>query len=85
MYLPVTVGSFCVAVLTGLTGAIPYGVGTGLRQYFPNARLLGHAVDLANAKVHLAADLTAQEKAAVHALLARRLNSTSGGPIAYVH
>lgn len=83
-YLPVTVGSFCVAVLAGLTGAIPYGAGTERRQYFPNARLLGHVVDLASAKVHFATGLSAQDKAAAHAVLARRLDSTSGGPIAYV-
>jgi hypothetical protein len=84
-YLPVTVGCFCVAVLAGLTtGAIPYGAGTDRRQYFPNARLLGHVVDLASAKVHFATGLSAQDKAAAHAVLAHRLDSTSGGPIAYV-
>ena len=83
-YLPVTVGSFCVAVLTGLDNAVPLGTGNDRRWYFPKARLLGHVLDLASAKVHHAAGLTAREQAAVTALLARRLNSVSGGPIAYV-
>jgi len=83
-YLPVTVGGFCVAALTGLDGAIPRWSGNERRWHYPNARLLGHVLDLADAKVHLAADLTAKEKAAVDALLARRLDSISGGPIAYV-
>jgi hypothetical protein len=83
-YLPVTVGGFCVAVLSDLAGAVPSGTGNERRWYFPNARLLGHALDLADAKACLAAHLTPQEKAVVDALLARRLGSSSGGPIAYV-
>lgn len=83
-YLPVTVGGFGVAVLTGLAGATPRWTGSERRWYFPNARLLGHVLDLADAKVRLAVGLTAQEKAVADALLARRLDSSSGGPIAYV-
>ena len=83
-YLPVTVGSFCVAVLTGLDNAVPLWTGNDRRWYFPKARLLGHVLDLATAKVHHAAGLTAREQAAVTALLTRRHNSVSGGPIAYV-
>ena len=83
-YLPVTVGSFGVAVLAGLDNAVPLGTGNDRRWHFPKARLLGHVLDLASANVHHAVGLTAQEKAAVTALLARRLDSVSGGPIAYV-
>jgi hypothetical protein len=83
-YLPVTVGTFCVAVLAGLDNAVSLWTGNDRRWHFPKARLLGHVSDLASVTVHHAPGLTAQEKAAATALLARRLEAESGGPIAYV-
>lgn len=61
MYLPVTVGSFCVAVLADLDAAVPLGTGNDCRWYFSKARLLGHVLDLASAKARHASGLTARE------------------------
>ncbi|MFJ3794233.1 DNA-binding protein [Kitasatospora sp. NPDC090091] len=82
--LPVTVASFVVAVLTGLTEWESDGtVGTAGRFRFPKARLAGYLTDL-TAPANAATPATAEDAWLANLLLGTRLPSVSGGPIAYV-
>ncbi|WP_257033181.1 MULTISPECIES: DNA-binding protein [unclassified Streptomyces] len=82
--LPVTVASFVVAVLTGLTGWESDGAtGTAARYRFPHARLVGYLNDL-TAPANAAAPTDAEDARLAAVLLGTRLPSVSGGPIAYV-
>ncbi|GGV48056.1 hypothetical protein GCM10010495_77320 [Kitasatospora herbaricolor] len=82
--LPVTVASFVVAVLTGLTEWEADGaVGTAGRYRFTKARLAGYLTDLTS-PVNAADPADPQDARLAGLLLGTRLSSVSGGPIAYV-
>jgi len=83
-YMPVTLAGFCVAILTDLRDPVHLGAGAEHRWCFPHARLLGHVLDAANAGIRLAPRLTPRESSLAQAMLAGQLDSTAGGPIAYV-
>lgn len=76
--MPVTVGPFVVAVLTGITGS---AVDSDGRWRF-TAQLGGHVTDLVTPVQ--AVDATAPHAEVTRLLLGRRLDSESGGPVAYV-
>lgn len=76
--MPVTVGPFVVAVLTGITGS---AVDSDGRWRF-TAQLGGHVTDLIT-PVQVA-DPMAPHADTTRLLLGRRLDSDSGGPVAYV-
>ncbi|MEI5011705.1 helix-turn-helix domain-containing protein [Streptomyces sp. PmtA] len=78
--LPVTVSGYVVAVLTGLGTWRRNNEG---RHLFPEARLAGYVTDLVSPRIHITAT-TDEGRAAAELLLATRLPSESGGPIAYV-
>ncbi|MEV7776537.1 DNA-binding protein [Kitasatospora sp. NPDC086791] len=82
--LPVTVAGFVVAVLTGLAEWESDGtVGTAGRYRFPKARLAGYLTDL-TAPANAAAPTDPEDARLAGLLLGTRLQSVSGGPIAYV-
>ncbi|MFF1955172.1 DNA-binding protein [Kitasatospora herbaricolor] len=82
--LPVTVGGFVVAVLTGLDEWEDDGtVGTAGRYRFTEARLAGYLADLTS-PVNAADPADPQDALLAGLLLGTRLRSVSGGPIAYV-
>ncbi|WP_241003078.1 DNA-binding protein [Streptomyces sp. CB01881] len=82
--LPVTVASFVVAVLTGLTEWEADGTaGTAGRFRFPKARLAGYLTDL-TAPANAADPADPEDVRLAGLLLGTRLASVSGGPIAYV-
>lgn len=76
--LVVTVGPFVVAVLSGLEGVEP---GEGDRYRF-TAQLAGHVTDLVTPAQCV--EPSASQAALARRLIGRRLESASGGPIAYV-
>lgn len=78
--LPVTVAGYVVAVLTGLQHWESNGRG---RHRFPDMQLAGYVTDLASPRIHITAT-TDEDRDAAELLLATRLPSESGGPIAYV-
>lgn len=74
----VTVGPYVVAVLTGFRGAEPDGTG----RYRFSARLAGFTSDLVTPVQVVRTDVPGAAEA--RRLLGRRLDSESGGPVAYV-
>ncbi|GAA3903563.1 hypothetical protein GCM10023084_65110 [Streptomyces lacrimifluminis] len=76
--LAVTVGPYVVAVLTGFRGAEPDGAG----RYRFSARLAGFTSDLVTPVQVVHTDVPGADEA--RRLLGRRLDSESGGPVAYV-
>ena len=78
--LPVTLSGYVVAVLTGLKHWEKDNRG---RHGFPGAALAGYVTDLARPVKELTAPKAADRKLA-DLLLGTRLNSHSGGTIAYV-
>lgn len=81
--LPVTLGGFVVAVLTGLSGWDSKTTDNGLTRHRFDARLAGYISDLDTA-TNMITIGTADDLRIAEILLGRRLTSTSGGPIAYV-
>ncbi|GAA4557715.1 hypothetical protein [Planotetraspora kaengkrachanensis] len=81
--LPVTLGGFVVAVLTGLGGWDSRSTGNGLVRHRFDARLAGYIGDLDTA-VNMVTTGTADDLRIAGLLLGTRLESTSGGPVAYV-
>ncbi|MEU3921465.1 DNA-binding protein [Streptomyces sp. NPDC029004] len=83
--LPVTLGGFVVAVLTGLTHPEGDGAGRYARYCFTTASLAGYITDLTHPVNATTPDLTDTEGLTyAPLLLGTRLPSVSGGPIAYV-
>jgi hypothetical protein len=78
--LVVTVAGFVVAVLTGLDGWDGPVEG---RYRFPEARLAGYLTDLTH-PVNQARDAEPADAKIAAQLLGTRLDTTSGGPVAYV-
>lgn len=78
--LPVTLSGYVVAVLTGLD---PFERNTEGRFAFPDARLAGYVTDLAAPTTELTSRVKGDSTLA-ELLLATRLESNSGGAIAYV-
>ncbi|MFF9795358.1 helix-turn-helix domain-containing protein [Streptomyces bacillaris] len=78
--IPVTVAGYVVAVLTGLQHWENNGRG---RHRFPDMQLAGYVTDLVSPTIHVTA-MTTEDRNAAELLLATRLPSESGGPIAYV-
>jgi hypothetical protein len=78
--LPVTVAGYVVAVLTGLQHWESNGRG---RHRFPDMQLAGYVTDLVSPRIHITTT-TDEDRATAELLLATRLPSESGGPIAYV-
>ncbi|MEV4383377.1 hypothetical protein [Streptosporangium sp. NPDC049644] len=81
--LPVTLGGFVVAVLTGLSGWDTKLTGNGLTRHRFDARLAGYISDLDTA-TNMITIGAADDLRIAGLLLGKRLTSTSGGPIAYV-
>ncbi|MEU4537061.1 hypothetical protein AB0G15_19545 [Streptosporangium sp. NPDC023825] len=81
--LPVTLGGFVVAVLTGLSSWDTKPTGNGLIRHRFDARLAGYISDL-DATINMITVGTADDLRIAEILLGKRLQSTSGGPIAYV-
>ncbi|MCM2416507.1 helix-turn-helix domain-containing protein [Streptomyces sp. RKAG293] len=78
--LPITLSGYVVAVLTGLQRWEKSAPG---RHSFPDAVLAGHLTDLVRPVTHLTAP-DAEGRATAGLLLGTRLESHSGGAIAYV-
>lgn len=78
--LPVTLSGYVVAVLTGLDTWQRNSQG---RYAFPDARLAGYVTDLAAPKVEIPSTRSEDHELAA-LLLGTRLQSNSGGAIAYV-
>lgn len=78
--LPVTVAGFVVALLTGLDRWETNAQG---RHRFPGMQLAGYVTDLVSPVTRITA-ATPQDRDLAQLLLATRLPSHSGGPIAYV-
>jgi hypothetical protein len=81
--LPVTLGGFVVAVLTGLDSWETKLTDDGLVRHRFDARLAGYISDLDTA-TNMVMTGTADDLRIAGQLLGKRLKSTSGGPIAYV-
>ncbi|MEU3170405.1 hypothetical protein [Streptosporangium sp. NPDC006930] len=81
--LPVTLGGFIVAVLTGLISWDTKLTDNGLIRHRFDARLAGYISDL-DAATNMIDVGTADDLRIAKLLLGKRLESTSGGPIAYV-
>lgn len=81
--LPVTLGGFVVAVLTGLSGWDTKLTNNGLIRHRFDARLAGYIGDL-DAAINMIEIGTVDDLRIAELLLGKRLTSTSGGPIAYV-
>ncbi|WEH12224.1 DNA-binding protein [Streptomyces sp. VNUA24] len=78
--LPVTLSGYVVAVLTGLD---PFERNTQGRFAFPDARLAGYVTDLAAPATELTSRVKS-DRTLAELLLATRLESHSGGAVAYV-
>ncbi|WP_207756618.1 hypothetical protein [Nonomuraea cypriaca] len=81
--LPVTLGGFVVAVLTGLSSWDTKLTDDDLIRHRFDARLAGYISDLDQA-INMITTGTADDLRIAELLLGKRLKSTSGGPIAYV-
>ncbi|MEV4291882.1 hypothetical protein AB0K40_40810 [Nonomuraea bangladeshensis] len=81
--LPVTLGGFVVAVLTGLSGWDSKETENGLTRHRFDARLAGYISDL-SAPANMITVGAADDLRVAELLLGKRLTSTAGGPIAYV-
>jgi hypothetical protein len=81
--LPVTLGGFVVAVLTGLSSWDTKLTDNGLIRHRFDARLAGYISDLDTA-INMITIGTADDLRIAELLLGKRLKSTSGGPIAYM-
>lgn len=81
--LPVTLGGFVVAVLTGLSGWDTKPTDKGLIRHRFDARLAGYISDL-DTPANMITIGTADDRRIAELLLGKRLTSTAGGPIAYV-
>ncbi|MGI5158468.1 hypothetical protein [Microbispora sp. CA-102843] len=82
--LPVTLGGFVVAVLTGLNGWDSRVTVDGVTRHRSDARLAGYIRDL-DAPANMVGSGTPDDLRIAELLLGKRLTSTSGGPIAYVN
>ncbi|MEU7990095.1 hypothetical protein AB0B56_35050 [Streptosporangium canum] len=81
--LPVTLGGFVVAVLTGLSSWDTRLTDDGLIRHRFDARLVGYISDL-DMPINMIGIGTVDDLRIAELLLGKRLTSTSGGPIAYV-
>ncbi|MEU6713922.1 hypothetical protein ABZ897_20825 [Nonomuraea sp. NPDC046802] len=81
--LPVTLGGFVVAVLTGLSSWDTKLTDNGLIRHRFDARLAGYISDLSTS-INMITIGTADDLRIAELLLGKRLTSTAGGPIAYV-
>lgn len=81
--LPVTFGGFVVAVLTGLSYWDTKLTDSGVTRHRFDARLAGYISDLDNPTNMITAG-TADDQRTAELLLGKRLDSTAGGPVAYV-
>ena len=81
--LPVTLGGFVVAVLTGLTGWDSKATDTGRTRHRFDATLAGYITDLDTA-TNMITTGTPDDRRIAELLLGKRLKTLSGGPIAYV-
>ncbi|QYC37692.1 hypothetical protein Nocox_00265 [Nonomuraea coxensis DSM 45129] len=81
--LPVTLGGFVVAVLTGLSGWDRKVTENGLTRHRFDARLAGCISDLST-PANMITVGPADDLRIAGLLLGKRLTSTAGGPIAYV-
>jgi hypothetical protein len=81
--LPVTLGGFVVAVLTGLSSWDTKLTDDGLIRHRFDVRLAGYISDLDMA-ANMITNGTDDDLRTAGLLLGKRLTSTSGGPIAYV-
>ncbi|WP_220504169.1 hypothetical protein [Microbispora sp. H13382] len=81
--LPVTLGGFVVAVLTGLGDWDSKLTGDGLTRHRFYARLAGYITDL-DTPVNTVRSGSPEDLRIADLVLGKRLRSTSGGPIAYV-
>lgn len=81
--LPVTLGSFVVAVLTGLQTWETAPDSDGVTRHRFAAQLAGYITNLAS-PINEALPSSAEASQAAALLLGTRLDSLSGGPIAYV-
>ncbi|MGP3961271.1 hypothetical protein ACTWPT_35260 [Nonomuraea sp. 3N208] len=81
--LPVTLGGFVVAVLTGLSSWDTKLTDTGVIRHRFDASLAGYISDL-DMPINMVTIGTADDLRIAEFLLGKRLESTAGGPIAYV-
>jgi hypothetical protein len=81
--LPVTLGGFVVAVLTGLSNWDTKLTDNGLIRHRFDARLAGYISDL-DIPINMVTIGAADDLRIAELLLGKRLTSTAGGPIAYV-
>lgn len=81
--LPVTLGGFVVAVLTGLGDWESKRTDTGVIRHRFDANLVSYISDL-DTPVNLITTGTADDRRISEVLLGKHLESNSGGPIAYV-
>ncbi|MEO3886878.1 hypothetical protein [Nonomuraea sp. B5E05] len=81
--LPVTLGGFVVAVLTGLSNWDTKLTDNGRVRHRFDARLAGYISDL-DVPINMVTIGTADDRRIAELLLGKRLTSTAGGPIAYV-
>lgn len=81
--LPVTLGGFVVAVLTGLTSWDTKLTDNGRSRHRFDAKLAGYLSNL-DEPVNMVKIGTADDLRTADHLLGKRLPSTAGGPIAYV-
>lgn len=81
--LPITLGGFVVAVLTGLSGWESKRTDTGVTRHRFDAKLAGYIGDLGT-PINLITSGTADDLRISEFLLGKHLESNSGGPIAYV-
>ncbi|MGW5162360.1 hypothetical protein ACWEPN_43395 [Nonomuraea wenchangensis] len=81
--LPVTLGGFVVAVLTGLSGWDTKVTENGRTRHRFDARLAGYISDLST-PTNMITVGTVDDLRIAELLLGKRLTSTAGGPIAYV-
>ncbi|GAA2210548.1 hypothetical protein GCM10009850_060070 [Nonomuraea monospora] len=81
--LPITLGGFVVAVLTGLSDWDTKVTDTGVTRHRFDARLAGYISDL-EAPTNMITTGTSDDLRIAELLLGQRLTSTAGGPIAYL-